>query len=74
MQRELQLRVSSGTAGRTELLEKHVSDRSGVPLSDIRHIKILRRSIDARQKNVMINLKGRVYVHEDFVDKPVYPP
>src|SRR6056297_149166 len=74
MLRELQLRVSPETANRAEFLEKHVSDHSGIPVSDIRHVEILRRSVDARQKNVMINLKVRVYVDEDFVEKTVRPP
>jgi len=74
MLRELQLRVSPETANRAEFLEKHVSDHFGIPVSDIRHVEILRRSVDARQKNVMINLKVGVYVDEDFVEKTVRPP
>src|SRR5690606_10539680 len=41
-----------------------------------KHIQILKRSIDARQKSIKINLKVLVFVNEDFteiaIEKPDY--
>ncbi len=74
MQRELQLRVSPETAGSPKLLKESISKKSGLSVSDIRHVEILRRSVDARQQNVMMNLKVRVYVHEGFVEETIHPP
>ena len=40
----------------------------------IRYIEILRRSIDARQKQIYVNLKVRIYIHEDFDEIPTQLP
>jgi len=77
MQKELQLRVFPEIAGQPEQLKTHISKEIGIPESEIRHIEILRRSIDARQKQIYINLKVQVFVNEDFeeitVNLPDYP-
>ncbi|MGF1670855.1 MAG: NAD(P)/FAD-dependent oxidoreductase, partial [Balneolaceae bacterium] len=74
MKKELQLRVSPETAAKPEMLKTHVSETVGIPVNDIRYVKIQRRSIDARQKQVIINLKVKIYINEDFVDKPIQLP
>ena len=71
MQKELQIRISPKNAQEQSAVKKVASKRSGIPLEDIRHLEVLRRSIDARKKEVMINLKVRLFVHEDF--KPIHP-
>lgn len=76
VQRELSFQVSPETAGNAEALKHFVSRKSGISYSEIRHIEVLKRSIDARQKNVKINLKVLVFVNEDFkglkIELPVY--
>lgn len=56
------------------MLLKEVARQSGVPSSDIRHIEILKRSVDARQRAVKINLRIRIYLNEDFEENPVTLP
>ena len=74
MQKELQLRVVPEVAGEPEQLRKYISSETGIGESEIRHIEVLKRSVDARQKQVIINLKVQVFVNEDFVEDPVLLP
>ncbi len=74
MQHELTTQVPPDIAASPDLLKKNIAAKNGILESDIRHIKILKRSIDARQKNIKINLKLIVFVQEDFVDTPIELP
>jgi len=74
MKYQYQLRLSPKAAAKKELLWKEVSGHSGIPVSDISHVEVLKRSIDARQKAVKINLKVDVYVNEEFLDEPISLP
>ncbi len=66
MIKELNIQVSPEIAALEEALYQEVSKLSGIPKNDIRHIEIIKRSIDARQKTIKINLKLAVFVQEDF--------
>ena len=72
-----QLRVSPEAAAKHQLLLREVSKHSGISTKEIRHIEILKRSIDARQQSVKINLKVDVYVNEakieSILELPEYP-
>ena len=74
MQKELQLRVTPEVAGELKLLKNYLSKTTGVKAGDIKHVEFVKRSIDARQKQVKVNLKVRVYINETFDEKPVLPP
>lgn len=74
MQKEIQLRVFPEIAGQPQQLKRHVSKKIGIPEDQIPHIEILRRSVDARQKQVYINLKVQVFVNEDFEEIPTKLP
>ena len=52
-----------------ELLKKTVAKQLNISSPDIKHIEILKRSIDARQRTTKINLKVDVYIKEEFVEK-----
>jgi uncharacterized Rossmann fold enzyme len=43
-------------------------------LKEIQHVAILKRSIDARQKAIKINLKVAVYLKENFKENTVRLP
>jgi len=74
MQKEFQIRVDPETAQNKELLNSFVSKQYKLPLKEIKHIEILKRSIDARQKSVKINLKVSVYLNETpVIDSPDLP-
>ncbi len=65
MQKEFSFQVSPETAASAEALRHYVSREKGISLGEIKHIEILKRSIDARQKKVKVNLKVQVFVNED---------
>jgi uncharacterized FAD-dependent dehydrogenase len=77
MQKEINIQVSPEQAADPALLKSAVSRSSGLPAGEIRHVEILKRSIDARHRKVRINLRVRIYVHEDFeeeeIELPDYP-
>jgi uncharacterized FAD-dependent dehydrogenase len=67
MPKEMLIQVSPETAANNVLLKEHVARliRSSVP--EIQHIEILKRSIDARQKAIKINLKIHIYFSGDEI-------
>ncbi len=66
MKYNYQLRVSPEIAAKDDLLRKEVSRHASIPREDISHVEVLKRSIDARQKEVKINLMVDVFVSEPF--------
>lgn len=74
MQKELQLRVIPEVAGEEEKLRTYISKTTDIKESEITHVEILKRSIDARQKQVKINLKVKVYVGEEYQEENISVP
>jgi len=74
MQQEFQLQVSPEIAQNPEKLKQLVAKKEQLDISDINHIEIVKRSIDARQKNVKINLRITAYIKEEFTEKPIEIP
>lgn len=66
MKYNFQIRVSPETAATKQLLIKEVSRHAGIPPDEISHVEILKRSIDARQKEIKVNLQIDVFVNEPF--------
>ena len=64
MQKDIQLRVTPQTASTSSLLKARASEEGGIPISDIQDIQVLKKSIDARQRQVYINLTVRLYIGE----------
>lgn len=54
MIQELQIRVVPEVAGEYETLKTFLSKTLKIEIQEIRHIEILSRSIDARQKNDLL--------------------
>lgn len=77
MPTELQLQVSPEVAGQPALLRQTVARQLRWNLNDLHDCQILKRSIDARQRQVKINLKVQaIHVQEHFdlpqFNKPNY--
>lgn len=51
-------------AANEQQLKAYISQEKGLNLKDINATRILKRSIDARQRTIFINLKVRVYIKE----------
>ena len=74
MIKNFQLRTTPEIAAKPELLRKEVAKQARIKLLDITHVEILKRSIDARQKTVKINLQVDIYVKEIHHQKAVELP
>ncbi len=58
----IQIQVLPEVASTPNLLKTNISKQLDIPNPEIKHIEILKRSIDARQKTTKINLKVAVYI------------
>ena len=65
MPKELLLQVTPETAANDHLLQQYLAKQIKVATNDIKHVTVLKRSIDARQKAIKINLKVTIYFQED---------
>ena len=72
MIKELQLRVLPQIAANEQNLKKEIVRETGNTLSEIQALRILKRSIDARQRTVYVNLKVRVFINE-LPTEPTFP-
>lgn len=64
MQKDIDLRISPKEASDINIVKNLASSKAGVKISDITDLQILKRSIDARQKLIFINLRVRLYTGE----------
>jgi uncharacterized protein len=65
MPKELLLQVAPEIAFNESLLQDHLAKQIQVSPKEIKHVSVLKRSIDARQKAIKINLKVVIYFQED---------
>ena len=64
MIQEYQLRLLPEIAASEQRLKEYLSTEKGINLLSINAARILKRSIDARQRTIFVNLKVRVYINE----------
>ncbi len=72
MVKELQLRVNLVEERKDNILQLKAAKKLGINITDITSVKVLRKSIDARKKEVIFNYKVAVYVNEPQPDTPDY--
>ncbi|MBE7628509.1 NAD(P)/FAD-dependent oxidoreductase [Tenacibaculum piscium] len=72
MVKELQLRVNLIEEKKTDILKQKASRKLGIAISEITTVKVLRKSIDARKKEIIFNYKVAVYINENLPEKPEY--
>jgi uncharacterized FAD-dependent dehydrogenase len=72
MVKEIQLRINLFEERIASILEKKASQQLNIAVSDISGIKVLRKSIDARKKEIIFNYKVAVYINEALPDAPDY--
>lgn len=65
MIKDLSLSVSPRIAAESSLLKNEIARHEGLRSDDIRAIRIVRRSIDARQHDIHINLAVQIFINED---------
>ena len=75
MPQELLLQVPPEIAVNDQLLKEHVAKLIRVSVNEIMHVSILKRSIDARQKAIKMNLKVMLYFQGDeFIEEKIKLP
>lgn len=80
MRQTIELRVDPRTAAEELMLRAAISTQLGIDANRITHQRITRRSIDARQKRVMVNLSVDIWVDEQpastgaEIHAPIYEP
>ena len=77
MTNEYQIRVVPEVAAQEDRLKAYLADEQGIDVRTIYGVRVLKRSIDARQRQIYVNLKVRVYVneqpHDDEYVRTEYP-
>ena len=64
MIQEYQLRVLPQVAANEQSLRHYIAEEYGTDERSLTAVRILKRSIDARQRTIFVNLKVRAYVNE----------
>ena len=76
MTQEYQLRILPEIAANEQRLKEYISKEKGINLRNITATRILKRSIDARQRTIFVNLKVRAYINEmpkeDEFERTIY--
>ena len=75
MPKELLFQVTPEIATNESLLKAHIAKLERIPISEIQHVSVLKRSIDARQKAVKFNLKVVFFLaNETICNEPIPLP
>ena len=61
---EYQIRVQPQQAASNENIASYIAKEKGLDVRTINGIRVLKRSIDARQRTIFVNLKVRAYINE----------
>ena len=64
MTNEYQLRVLPENAYSEEAIKAYLAKEKGLDIRTINAVRVLKKSIDARQRTIYVNLKVRTYVNE----------
>lgn len=68
MTTEYQLRVLPQVAASEQALKVWIAEEKGFDVRTLRAVRVLKRSIDARQRVIYVNLRVRVFVNEEPTD------
>ena len=74
MVKEITIRINPKIAAVSSELRLYISSIEDIDINRIKYIRIIKRSIDARQRNVMVNLKLLVYIDELPSMEPLIQP
>ena len=64
MIQEIQVRVLPVVASSEQNIKRFVAEDRGIDVRTINAVRVLKRSIDARQRKIFINLTVRLYINE----------
>ena len=61
---EYQIRILPEQAASEEGIKRYLAKEKGVDVRTLNQVRVLKRSIDARQRTIFVNLKVRAYINE----------
>ena len=61
---EYQIRILPEQAASEEGIKRYLSKEKGIDVRTLNQVRVLKRSIDARQRTIYVNLKVRAYIYE----------
>ena len=64
MTKEYQIRVLPVVAASENAIKRYIAEEQGIDQRTINSVRVLKKSIDARQRTIFVNLKIRVYINE----------
>ena len=64
MTKEYQIRVLPVIAASENAIKRYLAEEQGIDQRTINSVRVLKKSIDARQRTIFVNLKIRVYINE----------
>ena len=70
---EQQFRVLPQVAASTDAIRRLVAEEKGIEPTEVKAVRVLRRSIDARKRTVFVNLTVKAYVGEEPEDDGFVP-
>ena len=73
MVEEYQLRLLPEEAYSEDTIRQYLSQEKGFDVAAIRAVRVVKRSIDARHRRVLVNLKVRAYINELPAEEPFVP-
>ncbi|MCK5847343.1 MAG: NAD(P)/FAD-dependent oxidoreductase [Bacteroidales bacterium] len=73
MQKELSLLLTPKESTDIDLIRKKTIGKLRIQESELTHIKILKKSIDARNRSVKMNVYVRAYINEEFKEEDFEP-
>lgn len=69
MQKECTLKLKPQEAASAEIIQQYIAAASGQPAKSINGYTILKKSIDARSKQVWVNLTVNAFINEPFIPR-----
>ena len=72
MKKTVEVKLSPGDAANEDLIKRKTAEKAGIPLEQLKDLRILRRSIDARGRKVLIQLRIEINTSSDFEPEPKY--
>ena len=77
MIQEYQIRVLPQVAASTSAIKEYIAREKGIDARTIKDVRVLKRSIDARHRQIFVNLSVRTFINElpsdDGFEMVVYP-
>lgn len=70
MQQQLTLRLNASEAANNNVIKQYIAQSTAKPVNSITGFYVVKQSIDARSKQVYINLTLQAFINEPFTDRP----